>query len=205
MNKLLMEFIGTFFLTALAMHSGGAGMTMAIVLMTLVYTGAWISYSHFNPVVTMGVLMRGKMDAGTAGGYIGAQVAGAVVAALFMKWQFGAAGVVSALPETASYLKLFTLTTVFTFLLAYVVLQTSTLKPTAGNSFFGLAIGGALFMGITMGVAMNPAVMLGQELVGHFSVEGATFAWGALATYIGGGLVGGVVAGLLFPVLNESN
>ena len=54
----------------------------------------------------------------------------------------------------------------FTFLLCYVVLQTTTSKKTEGNSYFGLAIGSVAMVGLlaTVGTcysAFNPAVALG--------------------------------------------
>jgi aquaporin Z len=54
----------------------------------------------------------------------------------------------------------------FTFALAYVVLNTATTKGTTGNSFYGLAIGmtvmtGAFAVGGISGGAFNPAVAIG--------------------------------------------
>lgn len=59
----------------------------------------------------------------------------------------------------------------FTFALAWVVLNVATNKDTAGNSFYGLAIGftvlaGAGAVGAVPGGAFNPAVAVGLCLMG---------------------------------------
>ena len=59
---------------------------------------------------------------------------------------------------------------VFSFALSYVVLHTATTKATAGNSYFGLAIGltvatGTFAVGAISGGAFNPAVGLGPAIV----------------------------------------
>jgi hypothetical protein len=58
----------------------------------------------------------------------------------------------------------------FTFALAYVVLNTATAKSTSGNSFYGLAIGmtvmtGAFAVGGISGGAFNPAVAVGAAVM----------------------------------------
>jgi aquaporin Z len=59
----------------------------------------------------------------------------------------------------------------FTFALAWVVLNVATAKATMGNSFYGLAIGftvlvGAITVGGISGGAFNPAVGLGVWTMG---------------------------------------
>ena len=59
----------------------------------------------------------------------------------------------------------------FTFALAYVVLNVATAKGTAGNSNYGLAIGftvltGAFAVGAISGGAFNPAVAVGITAMG---------------------------------------
>ena len=47
-----------------------------------------ISGGHLNPAVTLGFLVHATIDARTAGAYIGAQLLGAVLAALLLKYAF---------------------------------------------------------------------------------------------------------------------
>ena len=70
MNKLLTEFIGTFFLVltiCLASALAPAGMAFFVIglaLMVMVYMGGHISGAHYNPAVTLAVMMRGKITQG---------------------------------------------------------------------------------------------------------------------------------------------
>ena len=84
----------------------------------------------------------------------------------------------------------------FTFALVYVVLNSATAKGTAGNSFYGLAIGftvmvGAFAVGPVSGGAFNPAVGLGATVMGL-----ADFTH--LIVYLIADFLGGAVAALVF-------
>ena len=88
--KLVVEFIGTFFLvftvgmTVKGPDGAGALAALAIgsSLMVMVYAGGHFSGGHYNPAVTLGVTLRGKATWAEAIPYWGAQFAAAVVAAL---------------------------------------------------------------------------------------------------------------------------
>src|SRR6266478_8216651 len=89
MNKYIAEFIGTFFLVlTIGCTVIGAGaaviapLAIGAALMVMVFAGGHISGGHYNPAVTLGVLIRGKVKATDAVPYIIAQIAGAAVAAL---------------------------------------------------------------------------------------------------------------------------
>ena len=91
----------------------------------------------------------------------------------------------------------------FTFALAYVVLNVATAKATAGNSNYGLAIGftvltGAFAVGGISGGAFNPAVAVGITAMGP--VEVANIWIFLLADF-----AGGAAAGLLFKFLNPND
>src|SRR5438309_8039791 len=89
MNKYIAEFIGTFFLVLTIGCTGigaGAGviapLAIGAALMVMVFAGGHISGAHYNPAVTVGVLIRGKVNAGDVAPYMVAQLAGAAIAAI---------------------------------------------------------------------------------------------------------------------------
>src|SRR5438128_9977283 len=91
MNKYIAEFIGTFFLVLTIGCTGigaGAGviapLAIGAALMVMVFAGGHISGAHYNPAVTLGVLIRGKVNASDVVPYWVAQFAGAAIAALIV-------------------------------------------------------------------------------------------------------------------------
>ncbi len=97
--KLIVEFIGTFFLvftvgtTVKGPDDAGplAALAIGSALMVMVYAGGHISGGHYNPAVTLGVTMRGKAPWSAFIPYWGVQVAAAVVAGLAVLFIKGSA------------------------------------------------------------------------------------------------------------------
>ena len=164
MNKLIVEFIGTFFLVQAVGHavlakSALAGIVIGLTLMVMVYAGGHISGAHYNPAVTLAVWLRGKLPKAEVLPYITAQVAGAVVSALIVS-KFRGQGSEAVLSDP---LRVAGAEFLGTFALAWVVLNVATAKGTAGNSFYGAAIGMTVASGIVLfggisGAVFNPAV-----------------------------------------------
>src|SRR6202451_1918067 len=93
MNKYVAEFIGTFFLVltggcTVIGHAVGPFAPLAIgsALMVMIYAGGHISGGHFNPAVTLGVWLRGKCETKDVLPYMIAQLAGAALAAMVVKF-----------------------------------------------------------------------------------------------------------------------
>src|SRR5450830_116473 len=93
MNKYIAEFIGTFFLvltigcTVIGAGSGViAPLAIGAALMVMVFAGGHISGAHYNPAVTLGVLIRGKVKAADVVPYIVAQLLAAAAAAAAVKF-----------------------------------------------------------------------------------------------------------------------
>jgi aquaporin Z len=81
MKKLVVEFIGTFFLvftigSAVASGSGIALFAIGAVLMVMVYAGGHISGAHYNPAVSLAIMIRGRMNAAEMFQYWIAQLLG---------------------------------------------------------------------------------------------------------------------------------
>ena len=164
MKKTLTEFIGTFFLVLGAALGGPIGASLA--LMVMIYAGGHISGAHYNPAVSLAVWVSGKLSLGDLIGYWMSQLAGAIAAALVLANVFIHEGnEMCAIPEDA-IIQGIVAEILGTFALAYVVLNVATAKGTAGNSFYGLAIGAtvlamAFSIGKYSGAVYNPSVALG--------------------------------------------
>lgn len=208
MNKYITEFIGTMFLVlvvGVAAIGGAAGamapVAIGTILMVMVYAGGHISGAHYNPAVTLAVLIRGKIDMGGAITYWIAQIGGALAAWAIATFIFDVEGAgTSAVKSVGQGL---TAEILGTFALAYVVLNTATAKGTNGNSFYGLAIGFtvltcAFTFGGFSGGAFNPAVAIGACLM-------KGFLWADLWIYLVGCLAGGALAAIVFNMNNPED
>ena len=206
MNKFIVECIGTFFLVltiGLTVIPGSAGviapLAIGSVLMVLVYAGGHISGAHYNPAVTLAVLIRGKCTMADVPVYLTAQILGAVAGALTAQFLVGSGTAAGAIDVTKSLIAEF----LFTFALAYVVLNVATAKGTSGNSFYGLAIGfvvmaGAFSVGGISGGAFNPAVAIAAPLMGLMD-------WNNIWIHISADFAGGALAAVVFNMLNPDD
>ncbi len=210
MNKYLTELIGTFFLvlTIGCNVLGGnplAPVAIGGVLMVMIFAGGHISGGHFNPAVTLAVTCRGKCTPQDAVAYIFSQVAGATGAAFTAKYLYAEAAVkvAAAAPGAFNTGPAFVAELVFTFALAWVVLNVATSKDTANNSFYGLAIGGtvmagAFSVGSISGGAFNPAVAVGAALMGLIQ-------WGNIWVHLLADFIGGLMACCAFKTLSKED
>jgi aquaporin Z len=207
MRKYVVEFIGTFFLvlTIGMVVLGGKGdfasLGIAAVLMVMVYAGGHISGAHYNPAVTLAVLIRGRIGTGEAIGYMVVQVIGGILGALVVTY-FMAERLQDVVPQ-ANSIRAIIAEFLGTFALAYVVLNVATSKETAGNSYYGLAIGFTVMamayaFGSISGGAFNPAVAVGISIMQLAS-------WGDIWIYLIGCFAGGLLAGIIFRVLNPAD
>ncbi len=209
MNRYLAELIGTFLFVlaigcvVLAAPIGAfAPLAIGSALMAMVYATGHISGGHLNPAVTLAVVMRGKCKAADAAPYIGAQIIGAALAALVVRYlRPEAASAITAM--TPDVPRALVAEFLFTFALAYTVLNTATAKGNAGNSFYGLAIGfivlvGAYAVGDISGGAFNPAVAVGISVLG-------ISAWSNLWIFLVANFAGAAAAALAFRALNPAD
>jgi aquaporin Z len=210
MKKFIVEFIGTFFLVftvGVCVVNPDAGviapLAIGSVLMVMVYAGGHISGGHYNPAVTVAVAIRGRMPASEVPAYILAQLAGAIMGAGASYYLKGPNDLAGAAPPAYVMGQMVLAEFLFTFALAYVVLNVATAKANAGNSFYGLAIGftvmaGAFAVGPISGGAFNPAVATGCCYLGLLPT-------GYYLAYIAAELSAGAVAAFVFKVLNPDD
>lgn len=203
-RKLIVEAIGTFFLVltvglviAQPALAGFAPLTIGVVLTVLVYAGAHISGAHYNPAISAAILLRGRASSMEMVAYWGAQVLAAVAAALVLPLLAGTLEVSAVRFPTGPVLAA---EFVFTFLLAYVILNVATATGTKGNSHYGLSIGftvmaGAYAVGAVSGAVFNPAVAVGLVVMG-------VLAPAALWIYLAATFTGALAAAALFNALD---
>jgi len=179
------EFLGTFLFSlavCLTVNARGlftepAALGIGFALATLVFTWGHISGGHFNPAVTTACWVAGAVGVVTWAIYVPLQILGGILG-----------GVVAAAvaTETATFPANWPLFSaegheeglltefLFTFLLCTAVLNTACTvsRKYEDNSFFGLAIGLVVLVGVLMTIngtqgassgAFNPAIFLGAN------------------------------------------
>jgi aquaporin Z len=198
-RKLTVEFIGMFlfvFTVGMATNKAGAGvlapLAIGAVLMVLVFAGGHISGGHYNPAVSTGIFVRGRMTANDLGAYVLVQILAAILAGLVVR----VVGGHEAHAHFAGAGRMLLAEFLFTFGLVWVVLNTATAAGTEGNSFYGLAIGftvvaGAFAVGGISGGAFNPAIAVGAMVTGLFK-------WGNIWIYLVADLLGALAAAHAF-------
>jgi aquaporin Z len=209
--KYVVEAIGTFFLVFTVGAAVGSGSQFAplgigAVLMVMIYAGGHLSGGHYNPAVTMAVLMRRRIGLRDAAAYWVVQFGAGLLAAVVVRTVVDPTRMATAAAMTLSGRTLvaaFVVELLFTFALCYVVLNVATSKHHPDNSFYGLAIGftvvaGAFAVGAISGGAFNPAVTLGAAVMGMF-------AWPTLWIYLLAQALAGLAAGAAFLALNPDD
>merc|ERR1719387_3082638 len=124
-RKCVSEFTGTFFLVLtvglnVLNKSPAAVWSIAAALMSMIYALGSCSGAHFNPAVTVAIVLSGrdKCPPAEAGAYIGVQIVAAVLAGFTYTTTFGKS---FGLPMLMSYVEVGAAEMVFTFLLCFVV------------------------------------------------------------------------------------
>ena len=202
MNKYIIEFLGTFFLVliiGLSQNPVAIGLGLAV----LVYMGAHISGAHYNPVVSLAMLINNQIELKEFSFYLASQLLGSVVATYFIMLLGNDFNVVSNTNDISSF---FLAEILFTFLLVFVILNVALNKNLKGNQFYGLAIGltvtaGAFAVGNISGGVFNPAVSFGPSLFSFIdpqvvgtNVSSSDF----FIYYLISGIIGSVIASYLY-------
>ena len=203
MNKYIIEFLGTLFLVliiGLSQNPIAIGLGLAV----LVYMGAHISGAHYNPAVSLSMLINKQIQLKEFSFYVASQLLGSVVATyLVVLLGNDDFNVVS---NTSDISRFFLAEILFTFLLVFVILNVALNKNLKGNQFYGLAIGltvtaGAFSVGDISGAVFNPAVSFGPsffsfidpQVVGNDISSSDFFLY-----YLISGIIGSVVASYLY-------
>jgi len=224
MNRYIAEFLGTFVLVFASCGSAvlagdkigflGVSLAFGLSLLAMVYAIGPISGCHINPAVTVGILMSKKLDAKYAGGYIVAQVLGAIVAAglllLIAKGApggydpsvagFAANGYGDHSPGHYSLLSAFLVEIVLTFFLVFTVLGATDIRAPVG--FAGISIGFVLTLVHLVGIpvtntSVNPARSIGPAIfVGGWALS-------QLWVFIVAPVIGAVIAAAVYAATHR--
>lgn len=156
----------------------GIALAHALVLGVMVSNLGHISGAHFNPAVTIGVWVTGKIETVRAGLYIVAQLVGAALGALLLSsvlpkdlWRQTELGLTQINRDFGlDELDALVIEGILTFFLVLTVFATAiddrgVFKSVAGLTI-GLVLGFDILMGGTLtGASMNPARSFGPALV----------------------------------------
>ena len=209
MKNYIIEFIGTFFLV-LTIGLTGDPIAIGTMLMVMVYMGGHISGAHYNPAVSIAMIIRGLLSVKEAINYILSQLAGAILAAILVNWL--SESILELTPMKVgpnlhvSVLQILIVEAIFTFALVLVILNVATNPKTEGNSYYGLAIGftimaAAFAGGKISGGVYNPAVGTGPILVDAIMGEGDTLPY--LWYYLVGPIAGAVLATYVYKLTTD--
>ena len=218
-QKLTAEVIGTFVLVffgcGTALISGGdyvaIGFAFGLTVLVMVYAVGRISGGHFNPAVSVGAGMSGRLSWPQVGAYVvaqlvGAIVAGAVLLALMQGFEgydvatdglgqnsFGDQG--SGYAWWAAFLLEMLMTAIF-LMVILAVTDGRNEHPALAPLAIGLSLTMIHFASIgATGTSVNPARSIG---VGLFAGSDAIMQ---LWLFILAPLLGGVIAGVAYPAL----
>lgn len=203
-KKFFAELVGTFIVVASATGSivfdaklGGIlgipfiAFAPFVGVAICVYLFGKVSMAHFNPAVTIGYLITGHLRKNLLAWYFGAELIGALLASVFVKYVIGTEANLGAnAPNYDFSLSIIfgieALASAFLMAIIYAVVLTKGLK-----GFSGIAIGGIVgldifFFGLISGASMNPARSLAPALLsGHLG--DLWLYW--TATFVGTSLV----------------
>ena len=208
LRPLVAEFIGVFMLVFIGggamiingfqdgvLTLGGIAAACGLAYAIAVTATMNISGGHINPAITIGLWSIGRIESRKAALYVVAQLLGAVLAAVVLRWlmpaaaghikQYGALSVASDITLAGAIL----IEAVLTFLLAFAVMGTAVdpAAPKVGGFGIGLTLWVCILAGGPLtGAALNPARAFGPALIANFWV-------GQLAYWVGP-ILGAVVA-----------
>jgi aquaporin Z len=206
-KRFLAELIGTFVMVVFATGSvvldakyvGKFGLWFvalapAVAVALMVYAFGKVSMAHFNPAVTIGFLITRHMPKNLLLLYFAAEITGALLASIFVKYVIGIEANLGAnVPNYHFPIPVIIGVEILaTALLMAVILAAVHTKGLKG--FGGVAIGGIIgldifFLSFISGASMNPARSLAPALVsGHLND-----LWLYLtATFIGSGIIASI-------------
>jgi aquaporin Z len=203
-KKFIAEVVGTFVIVVLATGSvvldakfqGSLGLPFIafapfVGVSLMVYAFGKISMAHFNPAVTIGFLITKHMPRNLLPIYLIAQVVGALLGSLFVKYFIGTEANLGANTTNLSFSipLIFSVEVLATSLLMGVILVVVYAKGL--RNFSGIAIGGIVgldifFLSFISGASMNPVRSLAPAIFSGM-MNDLWLYWSA--TFVGSSIV----------------
>jgi aquaporin Z len=226
-RKLSVEFLGTFWLVlgvcgsavlAAAFPEVGIGLlgvsfAFGLTVLTMAYAVGGISGGHFNPAVSVGLAVAGRMPPASLVGYILAQVAGAIAAAAvlyviasgkadFQLGGFAANGYGEHSPGGYSLTAALVTEIVMTAFFLLIILGSTHSRVPVGFAPIAIGLGLTLIHLVSIPVtntSVNPARSTGQALfVGDWAISQLWLFWVAP-------LIGAVIAGIVWKIVGDDS
>jgi aquaporin Z len=203
-KKLLAELFGSYILLTIggfAIVSTALGVDGSLViplgfglgLLIGLYMFGEVSGGHYNPAVSLGALLDGRIGVATFAGYIVAQIIGFILAGYTIAWAFGEQAVAATMtmPNRAAGvtdLDTILLEALGAALLVGVILRVTKSDVVGSTAFLGIGLtltALAIAFGGFTGGSFNPGRSIGSAV----AAGDITNLW----LYIVGPLVGGIV------------
>ncbi len=227
-KRLAAEFIGTFWLVfggcgsavlAAAFPSLGIGfvgvaMAFGLTVLTMAYAVGHISGAHFNPAVSVGLVVGKRFPAKDLVPYIVAQVAGAIAASgvlyviasgkaeFSLSGGFASNGYGAHSPGEYSLIACLVAEVVLTFAFLFIILGATDERVPKGFAPIAIGLGLTLIHLISIPVtntSVNPARSTGPALfAGGWAIKQLWLFWVAP-------IVGAVLAGIVYPIVAKED
>lgn len=220
MRKYIAEFIGTMLLVLMGTGAivfagtsyGPLPIALAFAIAVIAGAAAFgkISGAHFNPAISLGAAIVGRITWVEFAGYVGAQFLGAIAGTGILYGFMSAFGAKAATiaqvgfgqtsyTSTLNFFSASAIEFVLTFFLVLVALMT-TAKLNEGSNIapvaIGLVLGGLIMIGLSStGGSLNPARSFGPAL--GMALVGSTTALANYAAYLVGPLLGSALAAVI--------
>ena len=227
-KRLFAEFLGTFWLVfggcgsavlaaafpELGIGFAGVALAFGLTVLTMAYAVGGISGGHFNPAVSVGLMMAGRFEAKNLVPYVIAQVVGAIVASTVLYLivsgkadfagigGFATNGYGDASPGKYGLTSALIIEVVLTFMFLMIILGATHGRVPAG--FAPIAIGLALTLIHLISIpvtntSVNPARSTGPALfVGGMALQQLWLFWVAP-------IVGAAIAGIVHKAMFEKD
>lgn len=211
-RTLLAEVLGTFVLVlggcgaVLAANASGGTTTIVpiafgfgLALLAALYAFGDVSGGHFNPAVSLSMLLDGRIDLGTMIGYWIAQIAGGVLAGLALLVASSTEAVATTATTLGSGVGVwdgFFLEVVFTAVFLLVILKASASASSGATAFLAISLTLTMIHLVLIpftGTSVNPARSLGPGIVGG--------VWTDQWIYWIAPLLGGAIGFVLYRVI----